>query len=142
MIGHIDIMRSQSSPKAPTGPTWLLRRADQAGVAVLVLAALAGTTAWWVSQGGFRGRLIEVDRAQPRTAAFRVDINRADWPEFAQLPGIGETLGRRIVDSRQADGPFIDHDDLRRVRGIGPKTVERLRQYLRPMPCGGSLAGR
>ena len=29
------------------------------------------------SQGGLRGRLIEVDRAQPRTAAFEVDVNAA-----------------------------------------------------------------
>ncbi len=31
---------------------WLLRRADQATVAVLVLVAVVATVGWWVSQGG------------------------------------------------------------------------------------------
>ncbi len=133
---------SPDSRKAPAGREWLIRRMDQAGVALCVLAAIVGTAGWWVSQGGPRGRLIELDRSRPQTAAFRVDINRAEWPELAQLPGVGETLARRIIDSRQDEGPYIDHDDLRRVRGIGPKTVERLREYLRPMPGGDNLAGR
>ena len=132
---------SPKSPSKPPGwPYWLLRRADQPAVAVLILVGLASTVGWWVWQGGLQGRLIEVQRAVPQTATFEVDINKADWPELAQLPGIGETLARRIVDSRRTDGPFVDHDDLRRVRGIGPKTVGRLRQYLQPMPGGGSLA--
>jgi competence protein ComEA len=123
-------------------PPWLLRRADQAGVAVLVAAGLVSTIGWWILQEGLRGRVIEVDRAEPKVARFEVDLNAADWPELAALPGIGETLARRIVESRQKDGPFADHDDLRRVRGIGPKTMENLRPYLRPLPSTRGLAGR
>ena len=115
-------------------PHWLLRRADQAAVAALVVAALAAMAGWWIAQGGWRGRLIEIDRAEPLTARFEVDVNAAEWPELAQLPGIGETLARRIVESRKTAGPFTSHDDLRRVRGIGPKIFEQIRPYLRPMP--------
>ena len=97
---------------------------------------------WWVSHGGWQGRLMEVDEVQPLTARFEVDINSADWPELLQLPGIGQTLAQRIVDSRRARGPFADHDDLRRVRGIGPKTLEQIRPYLRPMPRRGDVAGK
>ena len=57
-----------------------------------------------------------------------------------QLPGIGPTLAKRIVESRQAAGPFADQDDLRRVRGIGPKTMEQIRPYLRPMPDSANVA--
>jgi len=132
---------SGKSPGEPKGgPAWLLRRADQAAVAMLVLAGLAASGAWWIAQGGLQGRLIEIDRAQPQTAQFKVDLNSADWPELSQLPGIGETLARRIVESRRAEGPFVEHDDLQRVRGIGPKTLQRVRPYLLPMP-GGDLAG-
>ena len=123
-------------------PCWLLRRADQATVAVLVLAGLGATIGWWVSQRGWQGRLIELERAEPRTASFQVDINRADWPELIQLPRIGPKLARRIVESRQTDGPFVNHDDLMRVRGIGPKTLEQVRPYLRPMPRAENLAER
>lgn len=125
----------------PRHPRWLLRRADQAFVAVLVAVAMAAMAFWWAAQGGWRGRLIEVQRADPLVARFEVDINKADWPELMQLPGVGPTLAHRIVDSRLTDGPFADHDDLRRVQGIGPKTLERIRPYLQPMP-GGNVASK
>ena len=135
---------SNSSRKEPPGrPHWLLRRADQAAVAILVLVALAAAVGWWVSQGGLQGRLIEVERAQPRTAAFQLDVNTASWPELAQLPGIGDKISKRIVESRETDGPFLDHEDLaRRVKGIGPKTLENIRPYLLPMPNAENLAGK
>lgn len=126
----------------PTHPSWLLRRADQAGVAALVLLALSAISVWWVSQGGLTGRLVDVDRAPSQTVQFQVDINSADWPELVQLPGIGEKLAKRIVDSRQADGPFLDHRDLMRVRGIGPKTLENVRPFLLPMAERGAVAGK
>jgi len=119
---------------APRSPRWLLRRADQAALAASVVVALAATIGWWAVQGGWRGRLIEIDRADPLSARFEVDINKADWPELMQLPGVGVTLAHRIVESRKTSGPFADQDDLRRVRGIGPKTLERIRPYLSPMP--------
>ncbi len=124
-------------------PHWLLHRADQAAVAVLVAAALSATIGWWIAQGGPRGRLIEVDRAEPQTARFQVDVNQADWAELANLPGVGSTLAHRIVDCRRAGGPFLDHEDLRRrVRGIGPRTLETMRPYLLPMPPSGAVAGK
>ncbi len=126
----------------PRPPRWLLRRADQAAVAALVAVALAAMAGWWTAHGGWRGSLIELDQADQLTARFEVDINAADWPELMQLPGIGEVLAHRIVDSRQAAGPFLDHEDLRRVRGIGPKTLEAMRPYLRPMPNAGNVAAQ
>jgi competence protein ComEA len=123
-------------------PRWLLRRADQVAVAALVALALAAMIGWWACHGGWRGGLIEIERADLLTARFEVDINAADWPELIQLPGVGQTLGRRIVESRQTIGPFASHDDLRRVHGIGPKTLEQIRPYLRPMPGSGTVARR
>jgi len=125
----IEPQQDHSKSPAP----WLLRRADQAAVAVLVLLGLAATVGWWVRYGGLRGRMVELEGAEPQVARFEVDINSADWPELVQLPAIGEKLAKRIVESRQKDGPFLDHKDLRRVRGIGPKTLEAIRPYLRPM---------
>jgi competence protein ComEA len=81
--------------------------------------------------------MVELERAEPQVARFEVDINSADWPELAQLPTIGETLARRIVESRQKGGPFRDHEDLRRVHGIGPRTLEAIRPYLRPVKGKG-----
>jgi competence protein ComEA len=96
---------------------------------------------YWIAQGGPRGELIEIDRVEPLSAKFLVDINKAEWPELAELPEIGPTLAQRIVEMRATDGPYRDHDDLRRVRGIGPLTLERIRPYLLPIPARGAVAG-
>src|SRR5262249_47279480 len=58
-----------------------------------------------------------------------VDINRANAEQLQQLPGIGPELSRRIIDQRRV-APFRSVDDLRRVRGIGAKTLEKLRPFV------------
>ncbi|HLA84923.1 MAG TPA: helix-hairpin-helix domain-containing protein [Thermoguttaceae bacterium] len=122
---------TDAPPRGPLSP-WL-RRADQCAVALLVALGVLGTVAWWWSHGGPRGDLVEFERLEPQEAKFLVDLNRAEWPELAQLPRMGETLARRIIESREKEGPFRRVDDLRRVKGIGPKTLERLRPYLLPL---------
>ena len=119
----------------------LLRRIDQATVAVLVAFCLAGVVVWWVGAGGLTGGLVEIDNAAPLSYEFLVDLNEADWPELAQLPGIGETLGRRIVESRELDGEFRSIDELRRVNGIGPRRLEEMRRHLLPMIDDTQVAG-
>jgi competence protein ComEA len=117
----------------PTNPPWILRRYDQRTVAVLVLLGMAALAAYWLAAGGFSGGLVEIERHAPQPAEFRVDLNAAGWPELAQLPGIGETLAQRIVESRLRNGPFATHDDLRRVSGIGPKKLAKMKPYLLPI---------
>lgn len=58
----------------------------------------------------------------------RVSVNRARAEELEAVPGIGPALARRIVAYR----PFRTLDELVRVPGIGARTLERLRPYLRP----------
>ena len=65
--------------------------------------------------------MIEIDRAPRETAQFQLDINEADWPEFSVLPGIGETLARRIVESRAADGRFADSKSCAASAASAPK---------------------
>lgn len=56
----------------------------------------------------------------------RLDVNRATVEELQLLPRIGPTLAARIIEERERGGPFRTLHDLTRVRGIGPRTVERL----------------
>ena len=80
-------------------------------------------------------------RAADRSVPGRCQSGRL--AELANLPGVGSTLARRIVDCRRVGGPFLDHKDLRRrVRGIGPRTLETMRPYLLPMPPGRAVAGK
>ena len=62
-------------------------------------------------------------------ASRRIDINTASAAELELLPGIGPTLAERITDFRARSGPFRNIESLQRVRGIGPKTVEKIRPY-------------
>ncbi|HEX4146798.1 MAG TPA: helix-hairpin-helix domain-containing protein [Pirellulales bacterium] len=134
--------RKQATRPAGRMPRVLLRRADQLSVAALTLSALVALCGWWIAHGGAGGRLIEIEHAPPQSAQFLVDINQADWPELSALPGVGETLAKRIVAVRRDRGPFADHNELGRVPGIGPRTLERVRPYLLPMAESHSMAGR
>jgi len=58
------------------------------------------------------------------------DINRATEAEWDELPGIGPAKARAIVEDRERNGPFRSIDDLARVKGIGPKLLERLREAI------------
>lgn len=59
----------------------------------------------------------------------RVDLNSASASELSALPNIGPVLAERIIADRTAHGAFTDIDDLARVPGIGPRTIEALRTH-------------
>jgi len=60
-------------------------------------------------------------------AVGRVDVNTASAAQMQVLPRIGPKTAERIVQFRRDNGPFATLDELRRVPGIGPRTVEGLR---------------
>lgn len=47
------------------------------------------------------------------------------------LPGVGPALADRIIADREANGAFATVGDLDRVKGIGPRMLERLRGLVR-----------
>jgi competence protein ComEA len=61
-----------------------------------------------------------------------VDINKADAATIAkELQGIGLNKAQAIVAYRDKNGSFRSADDLRKVKGIGAKTLERNRTNIR-----------
>jgi competence protein ComEA len=138
----MDERPSANEPAPPPEPRrgTLLRRGDQACAAAILALSLAIMAGYWMKEWGRRDDLIEVQREPPPPLNFSIDINTAPWTEFAALPAVGEVLAKRIVASRESQGPFRSHDDLRRVYGIGPRTLERMRPYLAPMPPWETVA--
>jgi len=59
--------------------------------------------------------------------ARTINLNTASAAQLELLPGIGPALAQRIVEYRAAHGPFRTIEGLDNVKGIGPKTLEKLR---------------
>ncbi len=59
-----------------------------------------------------------------------VNINTALAFELESLPGIGPALAQRIVEYRNANGPFLSTEDIVNVPGIGPGTYERIKDLI------------
>jgi len=72
--------------------------------------------------------------AEPPLRPGGLEMDRATASDWERLPGIGPSLAARIVADRAERGPFQKPEGLLRVRGIGPKTLERIRPYLAPAP--------
>jgi competence protein ComEA len=68
--------------------------------------------------------------ASPSTTVALVDLNAADATALDALPGIGPVLAARIIAYRQENGGFRSVDELLEVRGIGPKTLDKLRSHV------------
>lgn len=56
-----------------------------------------------------------------------LNINTATVSQFETLPGIGPALAQRIVEYRDANGPFASVDGLLQVSGIGPAKLDAIR---------------
>jgi competence protein ComEA len=89
----------------------------------------------WSSSTGPSDPLTPLPERQPQKFArqstkISLDVNRASQQDFERLPGIGPVLAGRIVEYREARGGFRDIEQLRRVKGVGKKTFERIREFV------------
>ncbi|MYA65101.1 MAG: ComEA family DNA-binding protein [Gemmatimonadetes bacterium] len=78
-------------------------------------------------------------RSRPLADGATIDPNVASAEELDRLPGVGASKALRIVQERDENGPFASVEDLARVTGLGPKSVERLKPYLRVAGGAGSV---
>ncbi len=92
--------------------------------AILFLASLGGLA--------FTTTRAPADAPSPRAvAAPLLNINTATPAQLELLPRIGPTLSARIVEDREANGPFDSIESLARVKGIGPRTIENIRPHIK-----------
>jgi competence protein ComEA len=107
-------------------PAW--SRPAQAVAALLLLLAIA-LLGWRVGEAqrwSCRPATLESNVLDSPT----INLNQADHAQLLQLPGVGENLARRIEAYRVEHHGFRDVDELRRVSGIGPKLLEKLRPFV------------
>jgi len=58
-----------------------------------------------------------------------IDVNAAGAAELMRLPGVGPVMAQNIIKARE-EKRFESVADLNRVKGIGPKTLDRLRPFV------------
>lgn len=68
-----------------------------------------------------------------------ININSATVSDLEALPHVGKETAQKIVRSRELHGPFISVNDMARVSGLGPKTLEKVRGLV---VAGASEPGR
>jgi competence protein ComEA len=70
---------------------------------------------------------------KPKLELASIDINTAELADWEKLPRIGPKTAQAILDKRVELGGFSTVEDLLKVKGIGKKTLENLKPYLKPM---------
>ncbi|MBS0196135.1 MAG: helix-hairpin-helix domain-containing protein [Planctomycetes bacterium] len=73
----------------------------------------------------------EAPKTSPKPApaaapARKININTAGAAELELLPNVGPALAKRIVDDREKNGAYRNPRDLTRVKGIGPKILDKI----------------
>lgn len=123
--------------EVPQNRGFVWKRRDQWGIFCLAVLALILLVARWSYLWAVGPERVLWEANEP-TELMQIDINSADWPELALLPDIGETMAKRIAEDRKEKGKFSSPQDLARVKGIGPKTIENLAPYVAPIPVSGT----
>jgi comEA protein len=108
----------------------ILNERDRQTLLFLTLLGSLLLSAYILHVGGLSGELVEVHRQTEQGVSYRVDLNKGAWIEYVMMPGIGEKTARAIVQWRTEHGRFESIDQLDRVSGIGPVTIEKVRPYL------------
>lgn len=113
------------------------------GALALLLGAMLGAAPGWASPGaglkaeaGQKPQVAHKPEAGQRPASGLVDLNRATVEELQGLPGIGPRKAASIVELRHKR-PFTRVTQLLEIKGIGKKTLERLKAHVRVVGASG-----
>jgi len=60
----------------------------------------------------------------------KLDLNKASVEELVQLKGIGQSYAERILEYRENNGPFMQAEDIMKIKGIGNKIYESIKNLI------------
>ena len=110
-----------------------LESIEQSALVAALLACAAIIVGYVSFSYNRHDSLINIDEMEYRSTRYAVDINTAEWPELANIPGVGPNLAKTIVEHRAEFGAFSTTDEFEQVPGIGEATLADLRPYLLPI---------
>tara|TARA_B100000315_G_C14530551_1_gene565936 strand:- start:228 stop:560 length:333 start_codon:yes stop_codon:yes gene_type:complete len=56
-----------------------------------------------------------------------IDVNQDSQKDLEKLPGVGGAIAQRIISYREQSGPFLSVEDLKKVKGIGDKKIQSIK---------------
>ena len=94
------------------------------------IASDAAINKWSFSSAvSHSGSTTYTTKQEKLTGGPKINVNNASKGELMRLPGIGDKLSDKIIAYRSVYGGFRTIDDLQSVKGIGVKTVAKLKPY-------------
>ncbi|MFI3133769.1 helix-hairpin-helix domain-containing protein, partial [Staphylococcus warneri] len=58
-----------------------------------------------------------------------INLNLATEEQLVKVPGIGPSKAKKIIEYKNQNGSFNSINDLKNIKGFGPKTFEKLKEY-------------
>ena len=112
---------------------WARRYRPQVVVSTFVVIVLSGGAYYSSRASEAAPRIVYSTSLEEAVAEAQapllVDVNTTEAADLEELPEVGPSTARSIVEYREANGPFQSLDELEEVPGIGPKTLEKIRPY-------------
>ncbi len=94
-----------------------------------------------VNQGNLNGEVVNYNLPVPEqkeqevwkkkeTPKSKININTANLRKLMQLPGIGPSYAKKILEYRKKYNGFRKISDIKKIRGIGEKKFETMKDYI------------
>lgn len=125
-----DAIKSGQPPTAPLSAASVAPLTWPIGVQIALVLIVTASVFFILGRWSLEGPRSPPQALAAEPAPAVLDLNVATKAELRLIPGIGDALAQRIIDHRQQLGSFRSVDELRKVAGIGPKTLERIRHQL------------
>ncbi|SDP33383.1 ComEA family DNA-binding protein [Desulforhopalus singaporensis] len=100
---------------------------------VLMLGLFGGLVNGYAKTEGKQVSTAAVEKSKKTTKAVAsaISINSADQEALTRIPGIGPKKAQAIIKHRKSNGKFKTVDDLLKVKGIGAKSLAKMKPYLK-----------
>lgn len=99
-------------------------------IKTLILTLLVVTGSGFAQEKGKAQAKKETTATTSATNPNAININTADATKLDELPRVGPAIAKRIVAHREEHGGFKKLEELMNVKGIGPKTFEKLKEKI------------